>query len=51
MKTDIKMTNSEWTDFLSEQFGVSRATAKKMLHVMMLVKKEDNLKKEFNNRK
>lgn len=35
-------------DFLSEQFDVSRTSAKEMLHAMMSVKREDNLKKQFN---
>lgn len=42
-----KMSNKEWVDFLSEQFTVSRTSAKEMLHAMMSVKKEDNFKKQF----
>ena len=42
------MTNSEWIDFLVEQFDISRTSAKEMLHVMMSVKKEDNFKKQFS---
>ena len=45
-----QLTNSEWIDFLSEQFDISRTSAKEMLHVMMLVKKEDNFKKQFSGR-
>lgn len=50
-KKDIKLTNSEWVDFLSKQFDISRTSAKEMLHVMMSVKKEDNFKKQFSGRK
>ena len=50
-KTDIKLTNSEWVDFLSKQFDISRTSAKEMLHVMMSVKREDNFKKQFSGRK
>lgn len=46
-----KLTNSEWIDFLSEQFDISRTSAKEMLHVMMSVKREDNFKKQFSGRK
>lgn len=46
-----QLTNSEWIDFLSEQFDISRTSAKEILHVMMLVKKEDNFKKQFSGRK
>ena len=46
-----QLTNSEWIDFLSEQFDISRTSAKEMLHVMMSVKKEDNFKKQFSGRK
>ncbi len=42
-----KLTNKEWVDFLSKQFAISRTSAKEMLHVMMSVKKNDNLKKQF----
>jgi len=45
------LTNSEWIDFLSEQFDISRTSAKEMLHTMMSVKKEDNFKKLFNQGK
>ena len=48
---NIKLTNSEWIDFLSEQFDISRTSAKEMLHTMMLVKREDNFKKQFSGRK
>ena len=50
-KTDVKLTNSEWIDFLCKQFDISRTSAKTMLHVMMSVKKEDNFKKQFSGRK
>ena len=43
-----RLTNTEWKEFLSEQFGVSKTSAKEMLHVMMSVKKEDNFKKLFS---
>lgn len=46
-----RLTNSEWVSFLAEQFNISRTSAKDMLHVMMLVKKEDNFKKLFNPKK
>ena len=45
------MTNSEWIDFLVEQFDISRTSAKEMLHTMMSVKKEDNFKKQFSQGK
>lgn len=45
------MNNSEWIDFLSKQFDISRTSAKEMLHVMMSVKREDNFKKQFSGRK
>lgn len=47
----IKFTNSEWVDFLSKQFDISRTSAKEMLHAMMSVKREDNFKKQFSGRK
>lgn len=43
-----RLTNSEWIDFLTEQFDISRTSAKEMLHVMMSVKKEDNFKRQFS---
>ena len=43
-----RLTNAEWVDFLSEQFNISRTSAKEMLHIMMSVKKEDNFKKLFS---
>lgn len=51
MQPNIKLTNSEWIDFLSEQFDISRTSAKEMLHTMMSVKREDNFKKQFSGRK
>ena len=45
------LSNPEWIDFLSKQFNVSRTSAKEMLHIMMSVKKEDNLKRQFSGRK
>ena len=45
-----QMTNKEWIDFLSEQFDISRTSAREMLHGMMQCKKEDNYKKQFNRR-
>ena len=50
MQPNIKLTNSEWIDFLSEQFDISRTSAKEMLHAMMSVKREDNFKKQFSGR-
>jgi hypothetical protein len=47
----VRLTNSEWIDFLCEQFEISRTSAKEMLHVMMSVKREDNFKKQFSGRK
>ncbi len=47
-ETQKRLTNKEWIDFLSEQFDVSRTSARDMLHAMMSVKKEDNFKKQFN---
>ena len=46
-----RLINSEWIDFLTEQFDISRTSAKEMLHAMMSVKREDNFKKQFNGRK
>lgn len=46
-----KLTNHEWIDFLSDQFDISRTSAKEMLHVMMSVKRNDNFKKQFSGRK
>ena len=43
-----KMTNKEWVDFLSEQFTVSRTSAREMLHGLMRWKAEDNFKKQFS---
>ena len=48
VKNRERLTNAEWVDFLSEQFNISRTSAKEMLHVMMSVKKEDNFKKLFS---
>ena len=49
-RSNKKMSNKQWIDLLSEQFNVSRTTAKEMLHVMMKIKKEDNFKKQFSGR-
>ncbi len=35
-----RLTNEEWIDFLSEQFNISKTSAKEMLHVIMSVKRE-----------
>ena len=43
-----KMSNKEWVDFLSEQFTVSRTSAREMLHGLMKWKAEDNFKKQFS---
>ena len=39
------MTNKEWLDLLSKKWNVSRAVAKKMLHLLYEEKRMDNLKK------
>lgn len=43
-----KISNKEWVDFLSEQFAVSRTTAREMLHGLMKWKAEDNFKKQYS---
>lgn len=43
-----KMSNKEWVDFLSEQFNVSRTSAREMLHGLMKWKAEDNFKKQYS---
>lgn len=43
-----KMSNKEWVDFLSEQFTVSRTSARQMLHGLMKLKAADNFKKQFS---
>lgn len=43
-----KMSNKEWVDFLSEQFTVSRTSAREMLHGLMKWKAEDNFKKQYS---
>ena len=43
-----RMSNKEWVDFLSEQFTVSRTSAKEMLRGLMKWKAEDNFKKQFS---
>jgi predicted RNA-binding Zn-ribbon protein involved in translation (DUF1610 family) len=43
-----KMTNREWIDLLSKEFSVSRASARDMLHAIMLIKKHDNFKRAFD---
>lgn len=43
-----KMSNKEWVDFLSEQFAVSRTSAREMLHGLMRWKAEDNFKKQYS---
>ena len=56
VKNRERLTNAEWVDFLSEQFNISRTSAKEMLEMlyvmmsvkMMSVKKEDNFKKLFS---
>jgi hypothetical protein len=45
------MSNKQWIDFLVKSWGISRTSAKDMLHVMMSVKKEDNFKKQFSGAK
>lgn len=46
-----KMSNKEWVNFLSEQFTVSRTSAREMLHRLMKVKSEDNFKKQYSGSK
>jgi predicted RNA-binding Zn-ribbon protein involved in translation (DUF1610 family) len=43
-----KLSNREWKEFLAKQFGISKTSAKQMLHGMMRWKKEDNFKRTFN---
>ena len=43
-----RMSNKEWVDFLSEQFTVSRTSAREMLHGLMKCKAEDNFKKQYS---
>lgn len=43
-----RMSNKEWIDFLSEQFNVSRTSARGMLHGLIKCKAEDNFKKQFS---
>lgn len=43
-----KMTNRELIGFLSEQFEVSRTSAKEMLHKLMMCKADDNFKKQIS---
>lgn len=47
-KKGERMSNREWVDFLSEQFNVSRTSAREMLHGLMTWKAEDNFKKQFS---
>lgn len=47
-KKGERMSNREWVDFLSEQFNVSRTSAREMLHGLMKWKVEDNFKKQFS---
>ncbi len=42
-----KMSNKEWIDFLSEQFSISRTSARNMLHCMLKWKEWDNFKNSF----
>jgi hypothetical protein len=42
------MTNREWIDLLSEEFNVSRTSARDMLHALMVIKKQDNFKRMYN---
>ena len=48
---NARLTNSGWICFLSDQFNISRNSAREMLHAMMSVKKKDNFKKQFSGRK
>lgn len=45
------MSNKEWIDLLSKEFNVSRTSAKDMLHQIMTIKRYDNIKKQFNQRR
>lgn len=33
-----RLTNAEWKDFLSEQFGISKSSAREMLHGMIILR-------------
>ena len=48
VKNRERLTNAEWVDFLSEQFAVSRTSAREMLHELMRCKAEDNFKKQYS---
>lgn len=43
-----KLSNREWKEFLAKQFGISKTSAKEMLHGMMQWKNMDNFKRTFN---
>lgn len=45
------MTNKEWIDLFSKEFNVSRTSARDMLHQIMIIKRHDNRKKQFNQRR
>lgn len=45
------MINKEWIDLLTKEFNVSRTSARDMLHQLMIIKRHDNRKKQFNNRR
>ena len=47
LKSDDRMTNKEWVDFLSKEFDVSRSIARDMLHGLMKMKKVNNFNKQF----
>ena len=43
-----KMSNKEWVDFLSDQFRISRTSARNMLHGMLKWKEWDNFKSQYS---
>ena len=43
-----KMSNKEWVDFLSDQFCISRTSARNMLHGMLKWKEWDNFKSQYS---
>ena len=46
-----KLTNTEWVDLISENFGVSRSVAKEMLHCMLFTPKYRLLRRYRKDRK
>lgn len=46
-----KLTNTEWVDLISENFGVSRSAAKEMLYCMLSAPKYRLLRRYRKDRK